>query len=155
MVDATSEALWFPTYVIAIALGFGIYITGVTSMARREATGGASLNLTSGLVVMIVGAAVLAFAPNAAENPAGWHVSPTRIFPVVIAMIALPVVRRGILAVRDPTPSKIQTTIRLGILTIIPLSAAFAVLGAGPIWGLVVISLWIPSIFLAMRFRVT
>lgn len=145
----------FPKYVIAIALGFGIYVMGITAMARNEATGGTILNLFVGLIFIIVGAALLAFAPQTAENPVGWHVSPSTIFPIMIGMIALPVVLRGLRAVGDPTPAKIQTTIRVGILTIIPLAASFAVLGAGPAWGLAVFSLAIPSIALAMTFRVT
>jgi 4-hydroxybenzoate polyprenyltransferase len=145
----------FPKYVIAIALGFGVYVMGITAMARHEATGGPSSSLSSGWVLIIIGAAVLAFAPQTAGNPVGWHVSPAKVFPIMIGMIALPVVLRGLRAVGDPTPAKIQTTIRVGILTIIPLAASFAVLGAGPAWGLAVFSLAIPSIALAKRFRIT
>jgi len=54
-----------------------------------------------------------------------------------------------------PTPQNIQTTIRIGILSIIPLAASFAFLGAGPGWGLGVFALVIPSIVLSARFRVT
>lgn len=86
----------FPEYVIAIALGFGIYVMGITAMARHEATGGPSANLSRGLVLMIIGAAVLAFAPQTAGNPAGWHVSPARVFPIMIGLIAFPVVLRGL-----------------------------------------------------------
>ncbi len=139
---------WFPKYVIAIALGFGIYVMGITTMARHEATGGPSANLSTGLLLILIGAAVLAFAPRTAVNPVGWHISPANGFPIMIGMISLPVVLRGVRAVSDPTPAKIQATIRVGILTIIPLAASFACLGAGLGWGLAVFSLEIPSIAL-------
>jgi 4-hydroxybenzoate polyprenyltransferase len=146
---------WFPHYVLAIALGFGIYIMGITTMARHEATGGPSSTLSSGLLLTLVGVGVLAFAPQAAGNLAQWHASPTRAFPLMIGMIAFPVILRGIRAVNDPTPQKIQITIKVGILTIIPLAASFAFLGAGQIWGLAIFALVIPSIVLAKQFRVT
>jgi 4-hydroxybenzoate polyprenyltransferase len=151
----TADGLVFPTYVVCIAAGFGIYVMGITTMARHEATGGRSPNLAAGLVLMIVGTAALAFAPQMADNRVGWHVSPTQIFPIMIGMIAFPVVVRGAAAIRDPTPTKIQTTIRVGILTIIPLAASFAMLGAGPTWGLAVFMLAIPAVILAIKFRVT
>jgi len=151
--DAGGPSL--PKYIVAIALGFGVYVMGITAMARQEASGGPSPNLSTGLAVIIIGAGILAFAPQLAGNPRGWHVSPTEVFPVMIGMIAFPVVLRAGRAVGDPTPLKIQTTIRVGILTIIPLAASFALLGAGPAWGLAVFMLAIPAIVLAIKLRVT
>ena len=144
-----------PKYIVGIALGFGVYVMGITTMARHEATGGPSPNLSTGLLVTMMGAAMLAFAPQMAKNPVGWHVSPSRVFPIMIGMIAFPVVLRGLRAIGDPTPIRIQVTIRVGIFTIIPLAASFAFLGAGPVWGLAIFVLTVPSIMLALRFRVT
>ncbi len=145
----------FPKYLLGIALGFGTYIMGITTMARREATGGRSPHLVNGLVVTVVGSALLAFAPRLAERPMDWHVPAVDMFPLLIGMIALPVVLRGIRLLGDPSPGKIQATIRAGILSMIPLAAAFAFLGAGPTWGLVVFALVVPAIVLSMRLRVT
>ncbi len=151
----TENGWLFPIHVIAIAMGLGIYIMGITSMAREEASGGPSPLLQQGLMFVIIGAAVLAFAPQTARGDFAWHMAPDGKFPIMIGLIAFPVILRGIRAVNDPTPAKIQTTIRVGVLTIIPLAAAFAFLGAGPIYGLGVFALAIPSITLASRFRVT
>ncbi len=154
-IEAGTHARGFPDYVWGLALGFGIYIVGITIMARREAIGGESRNLMVGLAVMITGVALLALAPQAAQLPMPWHVSPTQAFPIMIGLIAFPVVLRAWRSIRDPVPAKIQTTIRVGILTIIPLAASVAMLGAGPFWGLVVFMLAIPSIYLSLLFRVT
>ncbi len=149
------EGPLFPKYVIAIALGFGIYIMGITTIARNEAIGGPSPNLSRGLLFTMIGAAVLALAPRTAVGKFDWQISPSGEFPLLIGMIAFPVILRGLRLVNDPTPEKIQTLVRIGILTMIPLAAAFAFLGAGPVWGLVLFSLVIPSIVLARQFRVT
>ena len=145
----------FEKYIWGIAVGFGIFIMGITTMARREATGGPSSNLQIGLVITALGAGVLAFAPQLNANQAGWKIQTDSLFPLMIGMIALPVVMRGFRAVQDPTPIKIQTAIRVGIFTIIPLAASYAFLGAGPAWGLAVFGLTIPSLYLSLRFRVT
>jgi 4-hydroxybenzoate polyprenyltransferase len=145
----------FPKYVVGIALGFGVYVMGITTMARHEATGGPSPHLSTGLLVTTVGIVILALAPQLAEGPMPWHISSRKVFPIMIGMIGCPVVLRGWRATSDPTPVKIQTTIRVGIFTIIPLAASFAFLGAGPAWGVAVFLLSIPSIMLALRFRVT
>lgn len=70
-------------------------------MARREATGGPSSNLQIGLVITALGAGVLAFAPQLNANQAGWKIQTDSLFPLMIGMIALPVVMRGFRAVQD------------------------------------------------------
>lgn len=154
-VALAAEGTLFPIYILCIAAGFGIYITGITTMARDEASGGASATLSVGLILTVLGSVALAFAPRVAEQPHRWYVSPSTVFPIMIGMIAFPVVVRGARAVIDPTPVKIQSTIRVGVLTIIPLAASFALLGAGPTWGVCVLALMIPAFILAKRFRVT
>lgn len=145
----------FEKYLLGIAVGFGVYIMGITTMARREAEGGPSSNLQIGLVVTTLGALMLACAPQLDANRAGWALPVNGVFPMMIAAISFPVVLRGIRAVREPTPLKIQTTIRIGIFTIIPLAASYAFLGAGPWWGLGLFSLTIPSLYFSLKFRVT
>ncbi len=145
----------FPKYLVAIALGFGTYIMGITTMARREAIGGRSPNLLTGLIVTGVGVAVLAVSPRLYDGVPQWHLSPDRAFPILIGLVGIPVILRGMRLQSDPSPTNIQSTIRAGILSMIPLAAAFALLGAGIIWGLIVFSLVFPAILLSMRLRVT
>ncbi|TWU54528.1 prenyltransferase [Rubripirellula tenax] len=145
-----------PKYLLGIAMGFGVYIMGLTTMARREAVGGPSHNLPMGWIVTVLGCVLLAFAPQLARGAiVDWNVSPRDTFPLLIGMVAFPVIIRAFRAVRDPAPAKIQIAIRIGILSIIPLAAAYAYLGAGPVWALVIFALVIPSIVLATKFRVT
>jgi 4-hydroxybenzoate polyprenyltransferase len=155
LLSISADGPLFPRYVLGIAFGFGVYIMGVTTMARQEATGGRADLLRIGAVIAAMGAMCLALAPRLAERPMGWHVSTLEVFPLMVGMISFPVIVRAFRAARSPSPANIQTTIRVAILTIIPLAACFAVLGAGTLWGLAVFSLVVPSMVLAVRFRVT
>ncbi|TWU41633.1 prenyltransferase [Novipirellula aureliae] len=149
-------------YIIAIALGLGLYIMGITLMARDEATSPniaaeQSPNLKVGLVVMVIGAGVLAFAPRTAlpDIQKTWYLSASRHFPFLIGMIVYPIVLRAYRCLRRPTPERIQMMIRSGILTIIPFSAAIAMLAAGPIWGLAIFTLIVPAFLLSAKLRMT
>ena len=55
-----------PKFLIAIALGFGVYIAGITTIARDEAVGGHSPHLNTGMLLVIIGTLILAFAPQTA-----------------------------------------------------------------------------------------
>lgn len=145
----------FPQYLLGIAAGFGIYIMGITTMARREAVGGRSPNLLTGYLVTMVGLGLLAFAPSMTKGEFQWWMNPDRQFPLLIGLIACPMLLRGLRLQVEPTPTNIQNAIRAGILSIIPLAASFAFLGAGRMWGLIVFALIIPAIILAARLRVT
>ncbi|MFK8113172.1 MAG: UbiA family prenyltransferase [Rubripirellula sp.] len=150
----------FPRYVVGIALGFGVYIMGITTMARQEAavedefSSRRSPTLSTGLLVTVIGCVLLAYAPTTNHGVVGWYL-PTQAFALVIGMIAIPVLLRALRAVSDPTPAKIQTTIRVGILSIIPLAAAVAFLGAGPAYGASIFALALPAVLIAAKFRVT
>lgn len=146
-----------PQYLIGIAFGFGVYVMGITTFARDEATGGHRVNLRTGFVVMMIGAAMLALAPGMAapQERAGWAVQSPGQFAMLILLIAMPIAMRGFRAQLQPEPAIIGNTIRASILTIIPLAASFAFLGAGPKWGLAIFALVIPAIVLASKLRVT
>lgn len=157
MIMMTDGAFVMPRYLMAIAMGFGVYIMGITTIARDEATGGYRYNLRIGFVVMLVGAVILAMAPGLATlaERQAWRVVYNAPFVFLIAMIVLPVASRGMRLQRNPEPAQIGNTIRAGIMTIIPLSASFAFLGAGPMNGLAIFALVVPAILLATRLRVT
>ena len=150
-----ADGFEIPRYVLGIAVGFGTYVMGLTLFGRREAAGGPSLNLPTGTIVTLLGAVMMAFAPQLERAPMGWHIDVRLMFPMLIGLVAFPVVIRAFRAVQDPTPAKIQMTMRIGILSIIPLAAAFAFLGAGQAWGLAIFFLVVPSLLLAQKFRVT
>lgn len=145
----------FPKHVLFLAIGFGVYITGITTMARREAVGGRSVNLLTGFIVTLVGMGIIAFGPSLSGEPAAWRIDPQRDYPLLVGLISLPVALRALRIQASPTPANIQNAIRTGILSIIPLAAAVALLGAGRVWAIAVFALVVPAIVLAKRLRVT
>lgn len=151
----TETGFEIPRYVLGIAIGFGTYIMGLTLFGRREADGGSSLNLPTGTLVIGLGSVMLAVAPQLARGNMNWNLPVGISFPLLVGMVAFPVVIRAFRAVRDPSPTKIQMTMKIGILTMIPLAAAFAFLGAGQFWGLAIFALVVPAMVLSSRLRVT
>ena len=171
----------FPKVLVLIATGFGIYIAGITAIGAREAEpiseAEPALDLASnrsdshasdlnrsigvrvstlvnvGAVLVLIGLITLAFAPAAGHNPV-WRLNTSTIFPLVIAMISFPVVRKAFAAAMRPSPETMQAAVKGGVRNIIPLAACFAVLGAG-LWGVMVFLLVVPSLALSMRYRVT
>lgn len=144
-----------PQHVLGAALGMGVYVMGVTLVARHEAAESHKATLAGGLVVMALGLGLIAFVPRFAEPGAGLVVRGDREFALLIGMLGLTIMARGVNAVRDPEPRRVQMTVRAALLTLIPLSAALAFLGAGPVYGLGVFALVIPAMWVGAKFRMT
>lgn len=145
-----------PGHVLIFACGMGVYVMGVTNMARHEADGdGRSATLPIGLIVAMLGAYLLTLAPVAAPPDEPWRVSPERGFPLLIGLIAFGVFFRGVRVMLAPDAHALQMLIRIAVLTIIPFSAAIAFLASGIGWGLAIFSLVVPAILLSIWFRVT
>jgi 4-hydroxybenzoate polyprenyltransferase len=155
VVNLRSDAVWFSSDVMAFAIGFGTYIMGVTTIGRREAVGGRFSELLVGTVVTTAGIAILAIAPRFSAPGVHWYLSPERTFPILIGFIGGPVVASAFRLQRDPSPMNIQSTVRAGILSLIPLAAAVALLGAGRGWGLAICAMVVPALFMSVKFRVT
>ena len=157
MLPIVDGAPQIPRYVLGAALGFGVYVMGITTIARDEALGGHQINLRSGFLLMVIGSVLLAFAPGLSEpaDRAAWQVTLGMQFALLVGLIVFPVLIRAFRIQFEPDGKAIGNTIRAGLLTIIPLSAAYALLGAGPAGALAIFALVVPAIVLAMRLRVT
>lgn len=154
--DFMHPQTWFAVHIIAIAAGFGVYITGITTISRREAQeGGQRWDLVVGLMVTVVGAAILAVAPRLAPPETVWVFRPDGRYALLIGLIALPVAIRGLRAASDPRPELVQHVVRVGIVNLIPFSAALAMIAGGLPWALAIFALAIGAIVTSARFRVT
>ncbi|TWU16822.1 UbiA family prenyltransferase [Allorhodopirellula heiligendammensis] len=154
----------FTPVVCAFAMGMGMYIAGLTTFGRREAVGDRTIHLPVGLVMMAVGAVMLAFAPRTAawssigEGNAwedAWRIDPVVIFPAAILLMLATALLRGFAAARNPSPQRIGATIGSGLMAIIPLAATITMLAVGANIAVLIFALLIPSRLLASRFRMT
>lgn len=146
---------WFPGHIVGAAVGMGIYIMGITAISRSETLGGHVAEIAGGVAIICLGAVCLALAPKFAPAGTTWVVALNDRFPLLIGLIVFSVVFRGIRVAIRPEPVAIQNLIRVGVMTLIPLAAAFAILTAGPTAGLAIFALIVPAIVSAARFRVT
>ncbi len=148
-------ANWFAPQVVAAALGFGVYVMGITTISKSETVGGNSIQVGIGTVIVILGAVCLALVPQYAPAGTIWKVSFGDRFGMLIGLIAFTIVFRGIRVAIHPEIPAIQSLVRIGIMTIIPFSAIFAMIAAGPVWGIAVFSLSAPALITAAKIRVT
>jgi 4-hydroxybenzoate polyprenyltransferase len=146
---------WFAPHVLAVAIGMGVYIMGITLISTTETTGGQKSPIAFGTAIALLGSICMAMAPSFAPEGTAWKISLEGRFPLLIGLIAFSVLFRGIRAAIRPEIKAIQNLVRIGVMTLIPFSAAFAAIAAGPGWGLAVFALIIPAIATAARIRVT
>lgn len=149
---------WFADHIVTIAVAFGIYIAGITTVSRIESGDRNSednWDLNVGMLVAIFGAIALGIAPRLAPAETVWLFRPDMRYGILVGLITLPVVVRAFRAAPDPQPELIQNLIRIGVLNIIPYSAALTLLVAGPGWAFGVFCLAILALITAMKMRVT
>lgn len=137
-----------------IAGGIGLYVVGITIFAGSDAQTSSRVRLLGGLVVILSSMTMLALIPSITANQPpivvvhnGWL--------MLWGLLGLITGRRCIVAIIDPTSQSVQSAVRHCVHSIIVLDAAICVGYAGPIWGLVVISLIFPTIALTAWLRAT
>lgn len=132
-----------------IALGIGIYITGVTWFARTEARDSSRAQLGGGLLVMLAGLALVGAAPAWEMQPAPLQVS-VQGWYLLWSVLALLIARRCVLAILEPRPARVQSAVRNAVHSLIILNAAITVGYAGVFWGCAVLLLIFPTLLLTM-----
>lgn len=142
-----------PEWLVAAAVG--IYIAGVTGLARREAERSRPVALVGALGVMVCGISALAALPLwsdriialVAREPAPWY--------ALLAMVGAVVVARGATAVRDPRPPVVQRAVAGSIRTLVVLDAAIVLAVGGVAAAVAVLALLVPMTLAGRVFRAT
>jgi 4-hydroxybenzoate polyprenyltransferase len=136
---------------VHVAAGFGIYIVGLTWFARQEAKSSSRNHLLAATFVVNLGLCVLlAFLLHAPEQPQ----RTTSLF--VLVVIAVTIIRRLIRAVSDPSPERVQTAVKIMLLSYITLSASIILFAsADPTYAAAVAALLIPAFLLARKIPMT
>jgi 4-hydroxybenzoate polyprenyltransferase len=130
-----------------VAGGIGVYITGVTWFARSEATESSRTQLTLATVVMAAGIALLALLPLVPNDEKPVRL-PDQMAMLLFGILALPMIRRAIVAIQDPQPSNVQAVVKHCILSLMVLDAAITLLTTGPVPGLLIAALLLPTLLL-------
>lgn len=130
------ERLWrmvgYDAAQLLVAGGLGVYIVGVTLFARQEARAQSNRWLLSGgVLVMMLGFGLLAIFPHygefAVSRSLQFHVSGVSndtVWPMLLLLLAFTIVRRAMVAVRNPQPELVQAAVKHAILSLIVIDAA-------------------------------
>lgn len=104
---------------ITCAIALGVYIVGVTWFARTEAKQSSRIPLALALTVLLCGigglASLINYRPSELRNPL--------IAYLLLGMIATNLMLRGLSAIADPTPARVQPMVKLMLLSYIMLCA--------------------------------
>lgn len=138
----------FGPHHLTIAAGIGIYIAGVTWLARTEARRSHRWQLASAAAVMMGGIGtlglthrmILDFEPMrlSLDEPLWW---------LLLAMLAVTIVRRCAMAIADPEPQQVQWAVRHALWSLIMLDAALVLLVRG-VYAVAIVALLIPTLIL-------
>jgi 4-hydroxybenzoate polyprenyltransferase len=134
---------------VYLALVVGVYIIGVTWLARTEARASSRLALTGAALVMLAGLALALPVPNVlSDSP--WPCRTLFLYPYLLVgfgfVVGVPVYR----AVKRPAPPLVQAAVKRAVLGLIVLDAVLATAGAW-VWGLLLLLLLPPALLLGRR----
>jgi 4-hydroxybenzoate polyprenyltransferase len=139
-----------------IAGGIGLYVMGITWFARHEAVVSPRSVLLAGLVLMLLGVALLTQLPFSAGLPrVRVRFANDWIWPLVLWILTAPVWRRALIAMARPQPPQVQATIKQALLALPVLDATVALLVAGPVYAIALLALLIPAGLLGRWIAVT
>lgn len=144
---SASQDEWSAVH-LAVALGIGIYITGVTVFARSEARESGRGQLTLGLVLMLAGLGVLdrlMYWVRGDEWPPVFVPPRWSVFWLLVAAL---VSWRCVRAIVVPDPRNVQSAVRYCILSLIVIDAGACLAVHDLSYSLSILALLIPMIAL-------
>jgi 4-hydroxybenzoate polyprenyltransferase len=126
------------------AAGIGIYIIGVTMFAKGEAGQSSVPILIGGMVTMALGIGVLGWAGLLLHRrdlsvPMYW---------LLLAFLAVTVLRRCLLAVWTPDPQRVQAGVKIAIFALVLFDASVALTAAPSYYALAIVALLAPMFLL-------
>ena len=140
----------------------GIYVTGLTLMAKGEARSGDRRRLAAATVIMMAGVGLLIALPLWAGDlfdTGTWGKDlyvillwqPTRWY-LPMGLLGAMIGWRCVRAVLEPAAGRVQMAVTQGIMSIVFLDAAACFAARGTYWAVVVASLWLPTVLLGRFF---
>lgn len=141
--------------ISCVVIGHGMYITGLTIAARREADLSQSRGrLAMGWLICALGAAMIAISCRL-ELDRPYRLEPNWGFPLLIGILLLPLARRAYHSLVSLRPQHLGLAIKQAILSILFLDASIALQYAGNLPGICIAIMVLPTVLLARWFRAT
>jgi 4-hydroxybenzoate polyprenyltransferase len=143
---ARGQAAWselFGPAELLVAGGIGLYIVGVTWFAKHEAETSRTGQLAAAMLVMAGGVGLLALS--------GYYRALAldhTMFALLLALLAMTVLRRCLAAVLDPSPERVQMAVKHSILSLIWFDAAIVAAVAPLPYAFAIAALLIPALLL-------
>jgi 4-hydroxybenzoate polyprenyltransferase len=131
-----------------IAGGIGLYIVGVTTFARSEATTSRRATLLLGLAVLAGGLGMLAVFPTLCPTAFVYLIEPHSYWPLALLVMSIWILRPCLAAIANPGPQQVQSAVKSCIVSLIVLDATVTLLICPPVYGVAVIALLIPMLLL-------
>jgi 4-hydroxybenzoate polyprenyltransferase len=155
--SAVSPGLISPPLLPA-AIGLGLYIVGVTVFARTEARISSRWQLGLAQLIMNAGFATLVWLMVAMPN----H-SPIAVPLAMLGVVAFTINRRGIEALRNPSPMTVQGSIKVMLLSLVIMDSTMiywhmntpALASVGAAHAIVTSALVIPAMLLSRAIPMT
>jgi 4-hydroxybenzoate polyprenyltransferase len=141
--------LWCPPQLV-VAIGLGLYIVGLTWFARQEAKTSNRVQLVGAATVVNLGFSVL----MAWLYHFGGEHRQTTLF--VLTVILFTILRRLVRAITDPSPERVQTAIRVMLLSYLTIDATLVFYATGVAeYAVGVAALLIPAMLLSKKIPMT
>ena len=145
MSPAAPDVLW--SRGLYLALIVGLYIVGVTWLARTEARISSRAALLAAACVMALSLLMALPLPVVALPVVPPAEASSPLFPYLLVGLGFFVGFPVVTAVRTPTPTRVQAAVKRSLMGLILLDAVLATALAGTV-GLVVLVLLAPSVYL-------
>ena len=156
--DLQTTGVSIPNIAIWYAVGVGVLIAGTTLLARREANARQSRAGILAAIAIIVGGLLLIATSVYCPDPGILIDDRTRkLFPWFVAVLAITIVRRLLLAAVHATPGAVQSAVVAILRSLILFDACACLIVAGNDWfyPIVVAALLIPTLLLGRVVRMT
>ena len=148
----TGESAVWSLPQLAVAVGLGVYIAGVTWFSRHEAGESPRWCLAGALLVVNLGLVMLiGFVLHWRDDfQRSWNTA------LALAFIGIIINRRLLAAVLDPVPAKVQASIKTMLLSLIMLDASLVFfVQEDRLYAIAVALLLIPATFLSRILAIT
>ncbi|MBI3837614.1 MAG: UbiA family prenyltransferase [Planctomycetia bacterium] len=131
-----------------VAGGIGLYIVGVTVFARTEARESDRPQLILGMAILLGGIALLAWLPHWATGEEWPAIRIPQRWNLFWSLIGLLAGWRCLRAIVDPRPALVQAAVKNCIFSLVVLDAGACLAVQDTYWGLVILSLLVPTTML-------